>query len=295
MAKKRTTLSARRMKDKWKAKKWYRILAPEIFDRRDSGETPADEPGKLPGRMCAVSLNELTGDFSKMHIKLNFKIIDVVGSDAHSIFVGHNFTSEYIRRLTRRKQSKTDGVFDVRTLDNYKIRVKPLVITDKRIRTSVQKGIRGRMGKIIEEHAKAAHLGTFLNEMISGELGKKIYSECRIIYPLKRVEIRKSEILEFGVVEKTDKGALTEEEKLEKDLLIRQFTGISGVGIQKANVIYDSGIKSLDELSSRSIKELEEIEGVGPYLAKNIKGHFEKSEKEVKEKIEEEIEEGLED
>ncbi|HDR05168.1 MAG TPA: 30S ribosomal protein S3ae, partial [Candidatus Marinimicrobia bacterium] len=48
MAKKKTTrAAARKIKDKWKAKKWYSILAPEMFEHVRIGETLADESQKL--------------------------------------------------------------------------------------------------------------------------------------------------------------------------------------------------------------------------------------------------------
>ena len=75
-------VAARKVKDKWRAKNWYRVLAPTMFESVQIGETPSDDPEKLKGRMLDVTLQQLTGDFSKMHIKLIFKIDDIKGSDA---------------------------------------------------------------------------------------------------------------------------------------------------------------------------------------------------------------------
>ncbi|HKZ47877.1 MAG TPA: 30S ribosomal protein S3ae, partial [Thermoplasmata archaeon] len=60
--------SARKVKDKWKAKAWYSILAPEMFNRQVVGETPAEDPGKVTGRVAEITVQDLTGDFAKMHI-----------------------------------------------------------------------------------------------------------------------------------------------------------------------------------------------------------------------------------
>ena len=125
MAKKSTRAEARKVKDRWRSKVWYNINAPEIFGASQIGETLADSPGKLEGRVTQITLQDITGDFSQMHVKLNFQIDRIVGLDAHTTFVGHDLTSDYIRRLTRRKHSKMDGIYDVVTLDGYLLKVLP--------------------------------------------------------------------------------------------------------------------------------------------------------------------------
>ncbi len=74
MAEKKSRAAARKIKDKWKAKVWYNLLAPEMFNKQALGETPTDDPGKLVGRVTEVTVQDLTGDFSKMHIKLAFRV-----------------------------------------------------------------------------------------------------------------------------------------------------------------------------------------------------------------------------
>lgn len=186
--------AARKVKDRWRAKNWYRVMAPDMFEAVQIGETPADDPNKVIGRMMDVTLQQLTGDFSKMHIKLNFRIDSIKGSDAFSNFIGHNLTSDYIRRLTRRKRSKTDGVFDVLTKDGFTLRIKPMAVTEKRIQTSQQHAIRIIMKNVIEKQAKDKLVSELIREMLSGEISSLIFKQCKPIYPIKRVEIRRSEI-----------------------------------------------------------------------------------------------------
>ncbi len=194
--KKSSRVAARKMKDKWRSKVWYSILAPDMFQGAPIGETLSDSPTKLLDRTSVVTLQDMTGDFSKMHIKLRFKINDVKGTNAHTKFIGHDLTSDYIRRQTRRKRSKMDGVYDVSTKDGYLIRVKPMAFAEKRIQTSQQYAIRKVMYNVIKEAALDKTIGEFVHTMIYGELPNSIFKMCKPIYPIKRVEIRKSEIIE---------------------------------------------------------------------------------------------------
>ena len=76
-----------------------------------------------------------------MHVKLKFKVTEVNGFDAHTVFIGQDLTSDYISRLTRRKRTKTDHVIDVRTKDGYLVRVKPMSITEKSIQASQETAV----------------------------------------------------------------------------------------------------------------------------------------------------------
>jgi small subunit ribosomal protein S3Ae len=187
--------TTRKARDRWKAKNWYKVLAPDMFGGAEMAETLSDEPSKLIGRSLPISLMDLTGDFSKQHIKIRFKITTIRGDEALTTFMGHSLTSDYIRRLTRRKHSKMDGVYDVQTKDGYVVRVKPMAITEKRIQSSQERVLRKLTGDTIDEFAKTSTLSELIKAIISGDLAKNIFKRCKPIYPIKRVEISKSEIL----------------------------------------------------------------------------------------------------
>jgi len=194
MAEKKARTSARKVKDKWKAKVWYNLVAPEMFNKQILGETFTDDPTNLVGRVTEVTVQDLTGDFSKMHIKLQFRVNQVQGQDALTEFIGHDTTSDYIRRLTRRKRTRTDLTIDVVTKDAWRIRVKPMAITDRRIQSSKQSAIRGIMMNTVKDIASKQSAGEFAKGIISGDLAKSIAVACKPIQPISRVEIRKSEV-----------------------------------------------------------------------------------------------------
>lgn len=199
-AEKKSRAAARKIKDKWKSKVWYNLLAPEMFNKQLLGETLSDTPDKLVGRIAEVTVQDLTSDFSKMHIKLRFRVDHVQGQDALTQFVGHDMTSDYIRRLTRRKRTRTDLTVDVTTKDGWRLRVKPMAITDRRIQSSKQRAIRAIMAKTIADTAAKLSVGEFVKGVISGDLAKTIALGCKPIQPVSRVEVRKSEVTAVGAI-----------------------------------------------------------------------------------------------
>ena len=213
MAKAKARVAARKVKDKWKAKVWYRVLAPSLFNNVVIAETPAASQELLINRVAEVSLQDLTGDFRKSHIKLYFKIDNVDGTDAHTYFIGHSMTNDYVRRLVRRRRSKIDGVFDVTTRDGAVIRIKPLATTDKRIQTSLKHRLREMMKEVIESYARERTLDELIKGIMEDELPKEISKACKKLYHLRRVEIYKTELLKRPVPEETAEEEVKKEEK----------------------------------------------------------------------------------
>lgn len=193
---KKTTL-ARTVKDKWRSKHWFRVRAPGLFQHAEIGETMASEPEQVVGRTLETTLQELSGgaDIGKAHIKLRFQI-ERVGGDgvAESRFVGHNLTSDYVRRLARRKRSKIDTSLLVTTKDGVGIVLKPVAVGEQRLQTRLRAELRHRLRSLLTEEARQRTAPEFVREMLQGELGKLLAHGLKTLYPLKKIEIRSSEV-----------------------------------------------------------------------------------------------------
>ena len=194
MAKARARQAARKVKDKWKAKQWYTLHAPAMFNKVVVAESPADDAGKLMGRIVTTTLQDLTGDFKQMHVKLNFQVNDISGSNADTRFVGHSLTSDYVRRMVRRNHTKVFSTVEVTTKDGAVVRLKPLAVTDRRAQSSQAAELRQRMAKSMRDLAAETTLAGLVKEVLDGGLTNRIYKACRPIYPLRRVEIGRTEV-----------------------------------------------------------------------------------------------------
>jgi small subunit ribosomal protein S3Ae len=200
MAKARARTTTRKVKDRWKAKNWYQILSPSLFNNVPIAETLAESPEHLIGRVTEVSLQDLTNDFRKSHIKLLFTVDKVEQNTAHTQLKGHLLTSDYLRRMIRRRKSRVDGVFTVETRDGAIVRVKPFAIAEKRIQSSQKKLIRNVMKDVITKEGKAKTLNSFIRDCLEGKIGSEIYKHCKIYYPVKRIEVNKTEIIRLPTV-----------------------------------------------------------------------------------------------
>lgn len=186
----------RRVRDTWKEKQWYKIMTPTEFGDAEIGTTPARDPEMLVKRRVESSMRELTGDFSKQYVKLYFQINNVAGDTANTKFVGHHVTTDYVRSMIRRGTSRIDTLSDVTTKEGYKVNVHIIAITVKRAKSSQQKFIRETMDKIVQQAVEGKTFPEFVEAVISGKMASSIYHETKKIYPLKRVEIIKTQVIE---------------------------------------------------------------------------------------------------
>lgn len=178
----------------WKAKSWYNLVAPDMFGKTNIGETVADVPEKLVGRIVEITLGELTNDLSKQNTKLILKIDRVGGDSAYTKYMGHQLTQDYLRSLVKRQTSAIETNISVTTKDGYTLRVKPSCFTIKRARANQVKAIRQIMNNVIAAKAKELDMEQFVQDVVTGKLSASIYHDVKPIYPLRRVEVRKTEI-----------------------------------------------------------------------------------------------------
>ena len=207
--------AARRQKDKWKAKRWYSIRAPRNpWSFKVIGETLAEEEDMLVGRPYEMMQNELDGDFSKMHVKIKFRIKEVVGNDALTEFVGHDVQKDHVRRQIRRDRGKIDDTIDIVTDDGYFIRIKPFIVTRSRIKGSQKQETRTVARNVVIKFCSSATWIAVQKALMDGSLEESVSEAVSKVQPVRSVFFRRSQLIQDGVV--IDDGPTLEEIKAEE-------------------------------------------------------------------------------
>ena len=182
-------------KDKWKSKTWYRLHAPSMFNYTIMAHTPADNPDFVNGRVAEVPLEKLTRDYNQKNFMIKFRVNETRGNNAFTSFDGHRLTSDYKRALTRRRNSRIDCNFVLTLKDDVQIRIKPIIMVDKRIKKSQEKVLRALAHETIEKNLTKQSLSEALKKIYSGELSKEAAATLKSTYPTKRVEISKISVM----------------------------------------------------------------------------------------------------
>ncbi len=192
---------ARKQRDKWKAKRIFSIRAPRNpWQYKKIGETIGENEEFVQGRIFQTTQQEFDGDFTKMHVKLNFRIVEVINQDAITEFVGHEHQNDHIRRQIRRYRGKVDGVVDVVTTDGYLIRLKPLIVTEGRATSSMKKVMRKKVTEIITIFASSSTYSDLQKAILGSEIETKMNDALNPITKIRSAVIAKSKLLKSGVV-----------------------------------------------------------------------------------------------
>ncbi len=185
----------KRVRDKWRSKDWYTVMAPNYFGNVELGAVPSDEPKKLVGRIIDATLYDITNDFAHQYLKMYFQVIEIDGKTAKTVFKGHEYSRDYLRSLVRRRTTRVDMVINIQTKDGFRVRVAVCAFTLTRVKTSQEIAVRNIMKRIAEERATALNFDQFAQEVVLGKIASDIYNEAKKVSPLRHVGIRKSKLV----------------------------------------------------------------------------------------------------
>lgn len=180
----------------FKDKQWYTIISPKTFNFKPIGEIIGLDDS-LKGRTVEALLFDFTGKYSDISLKLNFQVKDVnnEAKKCNSIFIGHQYTNDFIRSLIGRGSTKIQSIINLTTKDGYIFRLTMICTTIKRARSSQQILIRKIIREILREFAKSLNHEKFIAGMIYGEFQNQIQRVAKTIYPLSNAVIIKSKLV----------------------------------------------------------------------------------------------------
>jgi small subunit ribosomal protein S3Ae len=127
----------------WKAKSWFKVYTPENLGKAYIGDTIANEPEVVVGRVMQTTLGEITNDYAKQNVKMKFRVANVAGDAAYTEFIGHELTRDYLRSLAKRRTSRIDCHVPVTTKDGKNVILTVTCYTLSRANLSQTHAIRG--------------------------------------------------------------------------------------------------------------------------------------------------------
>lgn len=194
-------MSARKKKLKgkkvsFKDKDWYEVVTPKIFDFKPIGEISGLESNIL-GRTLETLLFDFTNKYSDISLKLKFRVVDMneEARKCNTVFMGHQYTNDFVRSLIGRGSSKVQIILNLTTKDKYVFRLTIVCTTLKKARNSQIVLIRKIMKEIIQEFAHSLNHEKFIAGMIFGEFQNQIQRVAKTIYPLSNCVVVKSKLI----------------------------------------------------------------------------------------------------
>ncbi|MHA2007292.1 MAG: hypothetical protein ACXABO_14780 [Promethearchaeota archaeon] len=180
----------------FKDKNWYQVVTPKIFNFKPIGEIVGFED-TLVGRTVETLLFDFTQKYSDISLKLKFQIkkVNEEAKKCDAIFIGHQYTNDYIRSLIGRGSSKIQTILNLTTKDKYVFRVTTICTTLKRALSSQITLIRKIMREILREFAISLNHEKFIAGLIYSEFQNQIQRVAKTIYPLSNCVVIKSKLI----------------------------------------------------------------------------------------------------
>lgn len=211
--------------DPFARKEWYDIKVPTSFTKRVLGKTFVNKSAgiklakdALKGRVFESFLADLhqkdhqADSFRKIRLRCEA----VQGNACLTQFYGMSITTDKLRSLVKKWQSIIEGNVEVKTNDGFVLRFFIIGFT-RRERDAHKKtayaqaqqirAIRKKMTDTIKKKFGEGDIRNTIELLHTDEVAEQIQRECRSIYPIKDVFIRKVKVIKAP---KMDTGKLTE-------------------------------------------------------------------------------------
>ncbi len=186
----------RKIKDKWKEKKWVTVLAPDAFNNIPIAYIPITSDETAKGRVLEVTLFEiLKGDPSQHQYKLFFQVDKVNQEKATTIFKRYEYAKEFLRSLIRRGSSRINFILDAETKDGYIFRIKMLALSHRELNTSRKHALRLIAKDVIEKTVRNMTLDQFVQASCYGKINSDIMAAAKKVIHLRHVGLEKVKLV----------------------------------------------------------------------------------------------------
>ncbi|MCA9485408.1 MAG: hypothetical protein KC506_01025, partial [Nanoarchaeota archaeon] len=102
--------------------------------------------------------------------------------------------TSYIRRVMRKSADYCEDSFEAECRDSI-VRIKPLLVTRRRVSRAVLKALRDSTKKLLETYLKTRTSQEVFSELMANKLQKQMATKLKKIYPLALSEIRMLQIV----------------------------------------------------------------------------------------------------
>ena len=182
----------RKIKDKWKEKRWVTVLAPDSFNNVPIAYVPITDDENAKGRVIEITLFDiLKGDPSQHQYKIFFQIDKVTKEKATTIFKKYEYAKEFLRSLIRRGSSKINFILDTKTKDGYIFRIKVLALSHRELNTSRKHALRIIARDVIEKTVPHMTIDQFVQASCYGKINSDIMAATKKIIHLRHVGLEK--------------------------------------------------------------------------------------------------------
>ena len=176
-------------------KKWFTVLAPEIFKSKELVDITAYEPKELAGRPVELNYAQLTERPKDQYKKLILKIVDTKGEKAVTVPWKFFVVESFIQRLARKYGERVYQGTTFKSKDGRPVKVKFFILATKKLNHSTRGDLLRAAHKTITTFiADVNAYDMFLPEN-SEKLADVLRDGMKKIYPVDKVLVWKISVV----------------------------------------------------------------------------------------------------
>jgi small subunit ribosomal protein S3Ae len=183
-----------------------------VFDTRTPTLTPCNRTAgqknsadSLKGRVFEISLADLNKDSNEQAWrKMKVQIEEVKGFDCYTNFYGMDITRDKLCTLVKKWHTMVEAFVQTKTSDGYLLRMFCIGFTKRTSKqvsaTCYAKGsqralIRKKMMEVMINEAQKSTFKELTKKFITESIGQQVLVECKKIFPLQNVIMKKVKLL----------------------------------------------------------------------------------------------------
>ncbi len=172
-------------------KKWFTVLAPEIFKSKEVVDITAYEPQELVGRPVELNYSQLTERPKDQYKKLILKITDTRGEKAITVPWRYYLVDSFVQRLGRKYNERVYEVVKEKSKDGKMAGIKIFIMATKDLRHSVRANLlKTARGWLAKEIADRNAYDLFIADEIE-KLSDGLRDRVKKIYPVDKILVWK--------------------------------------------------------------------------------------------------------
>lgn len=176
-------------------KRWFQIYPPKGMGNEPIGETYVAEPQQSVNKHVQTSLMTLTGDPSKQTVSIKLKIIAADGEALQTTIVEYAIIPSAVRKLMRKRKTKIEDSFVIKTSDGKIARIKPVLITKGKAKGSLTASLKQQCRNWISATCAKTSFEDLIKSMVSKKFQKGLASYLKTVYPLSISDVKRFSIV----------------------------------------------------------------------------------------------------
>lgn len=178
------------LKAKRKRKKWFKLMAPSVYDNAEISEITAFDTKELIGRTIELSMRDL-GKGRDQSQKVVFRISKVKGETAETEVIKAFLTDSSVQKKSRKIKEKLIHVFFLTLATGQKVKFKVMLNTNNHLHRSTKSNLINTLPKVIEDIVKKKSANDLFAPGYFSKLSLETKKQLKVIYPINNVNIWK--------------------------------------------------------------------------------------------------------